>query len=653
LNLGYLIGFKFILIYKIRNQEEIDIKTLTESSHVNSPVSIHKKADIFKSINILISKFMNHYDRVIGINPIQDDGKVCEFFLPRNFSWINSERILAGSAIPSKDEHICGLFNNGIRHIITLQEFPLEILDKYSKYIKSSYFYVVDRTPLTIEQLEKCCTLIHDSLINNESVLIHCQGGVGRTNMAIAAYLMKYKNFSMSEALESLQQHRKVLLTVSQTQTLKNWWGFIHNKELDDKTPITNLLDSKRPSMNILKFLPNVLLLCGYAASGKSTFSKTLLSAYPNIFVRINKDEMRGKGEIDKMIFEYMNEIKENKKVLIIDCCNLTVKARLEWIDCFKSFVIWCLYFNIPIEECKYRIKLRVDHPTILDGISGQKILTTMEKIIEPPTQSEGFEKLIIFNSENCVASTLKEWHINPSTLESSIDSIRHGIIKFPKIPHLFNLGGATRDDKICTPSDISKFIGQKVIIEEKIDGANVGISIDDNGCILVQNRSHFITSNYHAQFAPLDKWIAKHMSDLWEILTPNRHILFGEWVYATHSIPYDLLPGWFIAYDLYDKVNNTFMSRIKLSILLNKSNIPYVPVIFEDYIESIESLKSYVTGKSKYSSHAVREGIVIRVFDDENNLKFRAKIVRGDFLAGNERWNKLSKLATNSLIIK
>eukprot|EP01107_Rhizomastix_libera_P010598 TRINITY_DN27423_c0_g1_i1.p1 TRINITY_DN27423_c0_g1~~TRINITY_DN27423_c0_g1_i1.p1 ORF type:complete len:100 (-),score=36.81 TRINITY_DN27423_c0_g1_i1:26-325(-) len=49
--------------------------------------------------------------------------------------------------------------------------------------------------------------------------------------------------------------------------------------------------------------------------------------------------------------------------------------------------------------------------------------------------------------------------------------------VKFPRTQHLVNLGAATRDDLIADDKTREEIVGKKggmVIIEEKIDGANL-----------------------------------------------------------------------------------------------------------------------------------------------------------------------------------
>ena len=53
------------------------------------------------------------------------------------------------------------------------------------------------------------------------------------------------------------------------------------------------------------------------------------------------------------------------------------------------------------------------------------------------------------------------------------------GFYKFPHTPHLLWLGpGEPREDKVLTPSEVAEFLAGDVIIEEKVDGANLGLSL-------------------------------------------------------------------------------------------------------------------------------------------------------------------------------
>ena len=50
---------------------------------------------------------------------------------------------------------------------------------------------------------------------------------------------------------------------------------------------------------------------------------------------------------------------------------------------------------------------------------------------------------------------------------------------KFPRIPHLPWSPGGTRDDRRLTEDYLSNFIGNRIIITEKLDGSNLCMTKD------------------------------------------------------------------------------------------------------------------------------------------------------------------------------
>ena len=100
--------------------------------------------------------------------------------------------------------------------------------------------------------------------------------------------------------------------------------------------------------------LPNLIVCVGFAASGKSTFSNALVSFYPDRFIRCNKDEMRGKGQFESALFDGLRKSRTlGESTVVVDQCNLTVEARRSLIEANHYERAWCIFFDIPIEECR------------------------------------------------------------------------------------------------------------------------------------------------------------------------------------------------------------------------------------------------------------------------------------------------------------
>lgn len=231
---------------------------------------------------------------------------------------------------------------------------------------------------------------------------------------------------------------------------------------------------------------------------------------------------------------------------------------------------------------------------------------------------------------------------------------------KFPRTKHILTAGSGVveRDDLLMTSSEANEFFtrNQTVVIEEKVDGANLGFSIDSNNKILIQNRSHFVNSKTHKQFNVLDTWIEKHSSSLFEILRPNRDILFGEWVYAKHSIHYTTLPDYFLAFDFYDKEERRFFSIKERNETLQKTEIACVRTIAEVTNFNKDLLQEYLDSNSAYYSGLI-EGIVVRLENgNKESLKShvyenRGKVVQPGFVQQiEEQWTK-QKFTKNILL--
>ncbi|WJV54674.1 RNA ligase family protein [Prodigiosinella aquatilis] len=208
--------------------------------------------------------------------------------------------------------------------------------------------------------------------------------------------------------------------------------------------------------------------------------------------------------------------------------------------------------------------------------------------------------------------------------------------IKFPQTLHLiaghnFNF----RKDKAFSSFEVKEFLQNEVVLEEKIDGANLGISFDKDGKLLLQNRGNYLNKPFSGQWIELNNWLDKKLDSIFDVIE-DKYILFGEWCYAKHSIFYTKLPDFYIAFDIYDKINNEFLSTKRRNTLLISMGISSAPFI-DKGVFTINEIINKIQ-KSNYSSNT-SEGIYIRL-ENEDTLIRRAKLVRPDFTQNiEEHW--------------
>lgn len=204
-----------------------------------------------------------------------------------------------------------------------------------------------------------------------------------------------------------------------------------------------------------------------------------------------------------------------------------------------------------------------------------------------------------------------------------------NGFFRFPHTPHLAWLGrDAPRDDKLMTPAEIAHLLAAPVRVEEKLDGANLGLSVGPDGGIRAQNRGHYLEPPFAGQFKPLSAWVAAHEAALHAHLDAGL-ILFGEWCALRHFVEYTRLPDWFIAFDVYDRQQQAFWSAARRDRLCELIGLVSSPAL-RDGLHSLADLTALLDRPSAYVDGPM-EGVVIRR-DEGPWLSLRAKLVRPDF---------------------
>jgi ATP-dependent RNA circularization protein (DNA/RNA ligase family) len=217
---------------------------------------------------------------------------------------------------------------------------------------------------------------------------------------------------------------------------------------------------------------------------------------------------------------------------------------------------------------------------------------------------------------------------------------------KFPSTPHLALLSDVeVRDDKVFSKSERDELFRHELVVEEKVDGANLGISFDAEGNVRAQNRGAYLHLPSSGQWKKLSDWLNLKIDIFFEQLT-DQFILFGEWCYAQHSISYDRLPDWFLGYDIFDKKYVKFFSCPRRDQFLRKIGIFQVPILGRGHFSFLE-LKSLLS-QSKLSKEPA-EGLYLRI-DQGDWLARRAKLVRPAFIQSvDQHWSR-SGIKSNQL---
>lgn len=165
-------------------------------------------------------------------------------------------------------------------------------------------------------------------------------------------------------------------------------------------------------------------------------------------------------------------------------------------------------------------------------------------------------------------------------------------IIKYPRTQHLIGSTKSFGDDL----EDIlfEQIKNNYLVIEEKLDGSQAGISFD-NGKMILQSRGHELTGGgRERQFNLFKSWANTRQSDLYDILG-NHLIMYGEYLFCKHTEFYNSLPHYFLEFDIFDKNTEQFWSTEKRHNALFGSPVVSVPVLQNGHFNSLDDITKLI----------------------------------------------------------
>lgn len=174
-------------------------------------------------------------------------------------------------------------------------------------------------------------------------------------------------------------------------------------------------------------------------------------------------------------------------------------------------------------------------------------------------------------------------------------------IRKYPRTPHLEGSRLQPGDEDL-SQIRFSEIAGRYLVVEEKCDGANSAISFSKNGELLLQSRGHYLTGGYRERHYNLMKqWANTHRDAFYQVLG-SRYIMYGEWMYAKHTVFYDALPHYFLEFDIFDRVYGIFLDTPSRKKMTEQMPVVSVPVLAEGIFTEQEKLLALL-GRSSYIS--------------------------------------------------
>ncbi len=183
-------------------------------------------------------------------------------------------------------------------------------------------------------------------------------------------------------------------------------------------------------------------------------------------------------------------------------------------------------------------------------------------------------------------------------------------MLKYPRTPHIQGSRIQPGDEDL-RQIPFRTIAGRQLVVEEKCDGANSAISFDTDGTLLLQSRGHYLVGGSREKhYDLLKKWASVHEECLKDALG-SRYVMYGEWMYAKHTVYYDALAHYFLEFDVFDRERGIFLGTSERRQLLAPLPVVSAPVIAQREFKSLDELKSLV-GQSAF----IRPGHIERLRD-------------------------------------
>lgn len=217
--------------------------------------------------------------------------------------------------------------------------------------------------------------------------------------------------------------------------------------------------------------------------------------------------------------------------------------------------------------------------------------------------------------------------------------------MKYPRTPYFTFSDSVDKEDvRESGYFDIQNFLSKELVVTIKMDGSN---------CLWTQEH---IAARNGKQANGLSFNYAKQMHSIVKDRIPKNIYVYGEWLWAKHSIHYDnkmKLDGYFQVFGIYDiekSVWRSWQDVVHYANLLDVINVPVVRTI--PLVNNAKCLSEMITSIAKMIINQGHEGIVVRNINSFSNTEFNkniAKYVRANHVQTDQYWLK-QKNVTNKI---
>jgi len=279
-----------------------------------------------------------------------------------------------------------------------------------------------------------------------------------------------------------------------------------------------------------------------------------------------------------------------------------------------------CEMTTISVEEVREAVG--IEKPIIPPHLYGDQIYDKWGNIVLPNTQRLKGELFFDKSVQKILGM-------------GGVLDLFTGYVKYPRTYHLPWSEGMNDDDRMM--DSIDSFVGQRVIVTEKLDGENTTFYNDHNHARSVDSGAHLSRD-----------WVKNFWSQFnYEI--PKDWRVCGENMYAEHSIPYDELLSYFYGFSIWNDRNECLSWDETLEwFKMLHPNLVHVPILYDGIFD-----KKIIVDLWNGSMYDTCEGYVMRVADFFPMSQFRFKVgkfVRKDHVMTTPHWLHGKPIKVNKL---